>query len=75
MNYAYRYTQHALRSEYHCALVDSGANDVMAGSDTRILTTVPHAFVGGKVLQWLPIVQGASLIHTIDEGPIILIMS
>ena len=44
------------------------------------LATVPHAFVditgvGGKVLQHLPIVQGSSLVHTIHEGPIILIMS
>ena len=80
MNYAYHYTQHALHSEYQGALVDSGANGGMAGSDTRILATVPHAFVditgvGGKVLQRLPIIQGASLVHMIDEGPIILIMS
>ena len=80
MNYAYRLTQQALHLEYQGALVDSGANGGMAGSDTRILATIPHAFVditgvGGKVLQRLPIVQGASLIHMIDEGPIILIMS
>ena len=52
----------------------------MARSDTCILATVPHEFVditgvGGKVLQRLPIVQGASFVHMIDEGPIILIMS
>ena len=52
----------------------------MAGSDRRILATVPHGFVditgvGGEVLQQLPIAQGASLVHTIDERPIILIMS
>ena len=80
MNYAYCLTQHALHHEYQGALVDSGANGGMAGSDTRILATIPHAFVditgiGGEVLQRLLIVQGASLIHTIDEGPIILIMS
>ena len=80
MNCAYHYTQHALQHEYQGALVDSGANGGMAGSNTRILATVPHAFVnitgvGGEVLQWLPIIQGASLVHTIDEGPIILIMS
>ena len=79
MNYAYQYTQHAVHTKYQGALVDSGANGGIAGSDTRILATVPHAFVyitgvGGKVLQWLPIVQGASLIHTVDEGPVILIM-
>ena len=80
MNYAYCYTQHALHHKYQGALIDSGANGGMAGSDTRILATVPHAFVditgvGGEVLQRLPIVHGASLVHMIDEGPIILIMS
>ena len=75
MNYAYRLTQHALHHEYQGALADSGANGGMAGSDTRILATIPHAFVRGEVLQRLPIVQSASLVHRIDEGPIILIMS
>ena len=55
MNYAYHLTQHALHHEYKGALVDSGANGGMAGSDTRILATIPHAFVditgvGGEVL-------------------------
>ena len=80
MHYAYCYTQHALHHEYQGALVDSGTNGGMARSDIHILATVPHAFVditgvGGEVLHRLPIVQGASLVHTIDEGPIILIMS
>ena len=52
----------------------------MAGSDTRVLATVPHAFiditsVGGEVLQCLPIVQCTSTVETVDEGPIVLIMS
>ena len=80
MNYAYQYTQHVVHTEYQGALVDSGANGGMAGSNTCILATVPRVFVditgvGGEVLQQLPIVQGASLIYTVDEGPIILIMS
>ena len=80
MNYAYLLTQHALHHEYQGALVDSGANGGMAGYDTHILATIPHAFVDitgirGEVLQRLPIVQGASLVHTIDEGPIILIIA
>ena len=80
MNYAYHLTRQALHLEYQGALVDSGANGGMAGSDSRVLATIPHVFVditgvGGEVLQRLPIVQGASLIYTIDEGPIILIMS
>ena len=60
--------------------MDSGANGGMAGSDTRVLATVPHAFiditsVGREVLQCLPIVQCASTVETIDQGPIVLIMS
>ena len=61
--------------------MDSGANGGMAGSDTRVLATVPHAFidiltgVGGEVLQHLPIVQCASTVETVNEGPIVLIMS
>ena len=56
MNYAYRLTPQALHLEYQGALVDSGANGGMAGSDTRVLATIPHAFVditvvGGEVLQ------------------------
>ena len=74
MIYAYHYTQHALHHEYQGALVDSGENGGMAGSDKRILATVPHVFVditgmGDEVLQRLTNVQGASLVHTIDEGP------
>ena len=45
MNYAYCYTQHALHHEYQGALVDSGTNGGMAGSNTCILAMVPHAFV------------------------------
>ena len=80
MNHAYRYTQHVVNTEYQGALVDSGANGGMTGSDTHVIATVPHAFVditgvGGEVLQCLPIIQGASLVHTVDKGPVILIMS
>ena len=45
MNYAYRLTQHGLHHEYQGAIVDSGANGGMAGSDTCILATIPHPFV------------------------------
>ena len=80
MNYAYQYTQHVVHTEYQGALVDSGADGGIAGSNMCILATVPHAFVditgvGGEVLQHLPIIQCASIVHTVDEGPIILIMS
>ena len=80
MHYTHCFTKHAAHSEYNGALMDSGANGGMAGSDTRVLATVPHAFiditsVGGEVLQCLPIVQCASTVETVDEGPIVLIMS
>ena len=45
MKYSYRLTQQAFHLEYQGALVDSGAKDGMAGSDTRVLATIPHAFV------------------------------
>ena len=60
--------------------MDSGANRGTTGFDARLLATVPHAHVditgvGGDVLQHLPLVQCASVVDTIDEGAIILILS
>ena len=74
------FTQHEATHVHHGALVDSGANGGIAGSDIRILLVPPHAFVditgvGGVMLQSLPIVQCASVVETVDEGPIVLIMS
>ena len=68
------------QSEYPGALMDSGANGSMAGSDTHLLSTVPHAHVditgvGGTVMECLPLIQCASVVETLDEGKIILIMS
>ena len=65
---------------YMGALVDSGANGGMAGMDTRVLATVPHAHVditslGGSILKQLPLIQCASRVDTVDEGKIVLIMS
>ena len=65
---------------YMRALVDSGANGGMAGMDTRVLATVPHAHVditgvGGSVQEQLPLVQCASVVDMVDEGKIVLIMS
>ena len=62
------------------ALVDSGANGGMAGYDTRVLSTVPHAHVditgvGDSVMVRFPLVQCASGVDTIDEGRIVFIMS
>ena len=50
------------------------------GYGYKVLATVPHAHVditgvGGSVLEWLPLVQCASIVDTVDEGKIILIMS
>ena len=49
-------------------------------SVTRVLATVPHAHVditgvGGSILKRLPLIQCASIIDTVDEGEMILIMS
>ena len=80
MNYIYRIIHQEWVSGYMRALVDSGANGGMAGSDTRVLSMVPHAHVditgvGGSVMERLPLVQCASAVDTIDEGRIVLIMS
>ena len=77
---SYQITTQDHQAAYPGALMDSGANRGMAGFDTRFLATVPHAHVditgvGGDVLQRLPLVQCASVVDTIDEGPIILILS
>ena len=80
INYTYCYTQHEAHIEYHETLVDSSANSGMARSDTHVFSTVPHAFVditgvGGEILRCLPIVQCASVVETVDEGLVLLIMS
>ena len=80
INSVYRFTQHEATHVHQGALVDSGANGGMAGSDTRVFAVTPHAFVditgvGGEMLWQLPIVQCASVVETVDEGPIVLIMS
>ena len=36
---------HQIQSTYVVALVDSGANDGMAGWDTTVLSIVPHSHV------------------------------
>ena len=77
---SYRITTQDRQAAYPGALMDSGANRGMARFDTRLLATVLHAHVditgvGGDILQRLPLVQCASMVDTIDEGPIILILS
>ena len=68
----YQITQQSHTNGYHGALVDSGANGGMAGPDTRVLYTIPHAHVditgvGGNVME-LPLVQCTSVVDTLDEG-------
>ena len=77
---SYRITTQDRQATYPGALMDRGANGGMAGFDTRLLATVPHAHVnitgvGGDVLQHLPLLQCASVVDTIGEGPIIMILS
>ena len=76
----YRFSEQQRQVAYTGALVDSGANGGMAGSDIRVLSIIPHAHVditgvGGDVMERLPLVQCASTVRTIDEGKIVLIMS
>ena len=77
---AYHVSEQHHQIGYTDARVDSGANGGMASSDTHVLSIVPHAHVditgvGGDVMEWLPLVQCASMVETIDEGKIVLIMS
>ena len=77
---SYRIATQVHHMGYMGALVDSGANGGMAGMDTRVLATVPHAHVdissvGGSTLERLPLIQCASVVDTVDEGKIVLITS
>ena len=54
-------------------------NGGMPGSDTHVLS-IPHAHVDitgvrGDVMECIPLVQCASVVETIDEGNIIILMS
>ena len=76
---SYRLT-HQIQTTYVGALVDSSANGGMASLDTNVLSIVPHFHVditgvAGDVMAQLPLVQCASVVDTVDEGKIILIMS
>ena len=76
----YRVSEQQRQVGYTGALVDSGANSSMAGSDMHVLSIVPHAHVditgvGGDVMEQLPLIQCTSTVETIDEGKIVLIMS
>ena len=62
------------------ALMDGGANGGLLGSDARILetdlvNTADAVGVTDDVMQSLPIVQAAAKIMTVDDGPIIAILS
>ena len=77
---SYRLIQYVFQSEYPGSLMDSGANGSLAGADTHLLSTVPHAHIDitgvcGTVMEQLPLIQCASVVDILDEGKIILIMS
>ena len=77
---SYHITTQDHQAPYPDAFMDSSANGGMAGFDTHQLATVPHVHVditgiGRDILQWLPFIQCASMVDTIDKGPIILILS
>ena len=77
---SYHLIQYVFQSDYPGTLIDSGANGGLAGADTCLLSTVPHAHVdisgvGSTVMECLPLIQCASVVDTLDEGKIILIMS
>ncbi len=62
------------------ALVDGGANGGMLGSDARVLEFVEGAKVdvtgiADAEVTDLRIAQGAALVETVNDGPIIIIMS
>ena len=77
--YSYNIHENCIQST-HGALVDSGVNGSMAGPDTYVLSIVPNAHVditgiSRSPIEQLPLVQCATLVHTLDEGQVILIMS
>eukprot|EP00977_Amphora_coffeiformis_P027069 scaffold32849_cov108-Amphora_coffeaeformis.AAC.1 len=62
------------------SLVDGGANGGMFGDDVRVLEFVEHATVditgiNNAEVNGLRIAQGAAVVETINDGPIIVIMS
>eukprot|EP00977_Amphora_coffeiformis_P024461 scaffold15918_cov194-Amphora_coffeaeformis.AAC.1 len=61
------------------SLVDGGANGGMFGDDVRVLEFVEHATVditgiNNAEVNGLRIAQGAAVVETINDGPIIVIM-
>ena len=80
INHQSYHSTHQIQATYVGALVDSGANGGMAGSDTTVFSIVPHSHVditgvAGDVMAQLPLVQCASIVDTVNKGKIILIMS
>ena len=62
------------------ALVDGGANGFMLGDDCATLETVAHAScdvtgIADQTVTNLDIAQGASYVETLDDGPVIAVMS
>ena len=70
---SYRLIQYVFQSEYPSALMDSGANGGLAGADTHLLSTVPHAHeditgVGGTVMEHLPLIQCGSVVEHLTKA-------
>ena len=62
------------------SLVDSGANGGLLGEDVRVLEVdtfnkIDVTGVGQNAITGLNIAQGAAVVETMDEGPIVVIMS
>ena len=79
---SYHITHQEHHVDYSGALMHSSANRGMdmVGSDTHVLATILHAHVdimgiGGTIIEHLPLVQCASVVETVNEGKVVLIMS
>ena len=73
-------SQQANNNESRGALIDCGANGGLLGDDVWVLEHVPNGFVNvtgvaGDKLTNLKLAQAAALVQTMEDGPIIVIVS
>ncbi len=78
-NVTYRISKNATANSIG-ALVDGGANGGLLGADVRLIEYVEHATVditgvGDAEVKGLKIAQAAAKVETVQDGPIIVIMS
>ena len=76
----HRISQQANNNKARGALVDSGVNMGLLGEDVQILEHVPNRYVNntgvaGNKLVNLKLAQATALVNTMEDGPIIVIMS